>query len=274
MGRGGGGASDDLTRSRATPHPWPAPTRGGGGANVVDSTEMQHGLSGRARNPWAKRPRRIKRAPRRGRCAFSLARSRSRRSPKCPMGRLCASAGGEFCTTSRPSRGRSASPRPGGDMRERRRATISAPRIPKAAASGSIARAYGVARRRRRNGLCMACLGKRSTAPGALDARVRWRTTCRLGSKARLAKKSNRLFVKKRAKSTYTESEWRFDRIAERFNGELRASNAGRQGHFERPPSDDLPLQAAGRVWRPPHDVAPARRARSAASVIGAQHRA
>src|SRR5271169_1461420 len=50
----------------------------------------------------------------------------------------------------------------------------------------------------------------------------------------------------------------RFDRIAERFNGESRASNAGRQGHFERPPSDDLPLQAAGRVWRPPHDDAPA----------------
>ena len=50
----------------------------------------------------------------------------------------------------------------------RRRATISAPRIPKAAASGSIARAYGVARRCGRNGLCTACLGKRSTARAPL----------------------------------------------------------------------------------------------------------
>ena len=118
-------------------------------------------------------------ARRRGRCAFSLARSRSRPWPKCPTGLLCVSAGGEFCTTSRPSRGRSASPRPGGDTPTRRRATISAPRIRKAAASGFIARAYGAARRRRRNGLCMACSGERSTPPSALDARARWRTTCR-----------------------------------------------------------------------------------------------
>ena len=71
---------------------------------------------------------------------------------------------------SRPLRGRSASPRPGGGRRERPRATISAPRIPKADASGSIARAYGAARRRGRNGLCMACSGERSTAESALDA--------------------------------------------------------------------------------------------------------
>ena len=57
------------------------------------------------------------------------------------------SAGGEFCMMSRPSRGRSASPRPGGDMPTCRRATISAPRILKAAASGFIARAYGAGRR-------------------------------------------------------------------------------------------------------------------------------
>src|ERR1700734_3426224 len=93
-------------------------------------------------------------------------------------------------------------------------------------------------------------------------------------SQSAAREKSNRLFVKKYAKSTYTESEWRFDRIARGFNGESRASNAGRQGHFERPPSDDLPLQAAGRVWRPPYDVTPARRARSTTPVIGAHHRA
>ena len=110
-------------------------------------------------------------ARRRGRCVSSLARSRSRPWPKCPTALLCASAGGESCMMSRPSRGRSASPRPGGDTRKCRRATISAPRILKAGASGFIARAYGVARRCGRNGLCMACLGERSTAPGALDAR-------------------------------------------------------------------------------------------------------
>ena len=56
-------------------------------------------------------------APPRGRCASSLARSRSRPWPKCPMALLCASAGGASCMTSRPLRGPSASPRPGGDRR-------------------------------------------------------------------------------------------------------------------------------------------------------------
>ena len=56
-------------------------------------------------------------ARRRGRCASSPARSRSRPWPKCPTGPLCASAGGESCTMSPPSRGRSASPRPGGGAR-------------------------------------------------------------------------------------------------------------------------------------------------------------
>ena len=227
-----------LSHRTARPPSCPPPQEGAETQRhaIAKGRDMGRGANARrgARGGYA--------APRRGRCAFSPARSRSRRWPKCPMALLCVSAGGASCMMSRPSRGRSASPRPGGDMRERRRATISAPRIPKAAASGSIARACGVARRCGRNGLCTACLGKRSTAPGALDARARWRTTCRLGSKARLAKKSNRLFVKKCAKSTYTESEWRFDWIAKRFNGESRASNAGRQGHFERPPSDDLPL--------------------------------
>src|SRR5579871_551655 len=97
------------------------------------------------------------RARRRGPCACSRAPSRSRLWPKCPTGRLCASAGGASCTTSPPSRGRSASPRPGGGARPCRRATISAPRILKAAASGSTARAYGAARPRRRNGSCMGC---------------------------------------------------------------------------------------------------------------------
>ena len=59
----------------------------------------------------------------------------------------------------------------------------------RAAASGSIARAYGAGRPSRRNGLCMACLAETSKAPGALDARARWRTTCRPGLRARLAKK-------------------------------------------------------------------------------------
>ena len=57
-------------------------------------------------------------ARRRGRCASSPARSRSRPWPKCPTALLCASAGGASCMMSRPSRGRSASPRPGGDTRD------------------------------------------------------------------------------------------------------------------------------------------------------------
>ena len=76
-----------------------------------------------------------------------------------PDGPPYASAGGASCTTSPPSKGRSASPRPGGAARTRRRATISAPRILKAAASGSTAKASMAARRRRRNGSCMGCSG-------------------------------------------------------------------------------------------------------------------
>ena len=92
--------------------------------------------------------------------------------------------------------------------------------------------------------------------------------------RARLAKSRNRLFAEKRAKSTYTESGWRFKRIAKALTANRERRIAGRQGHSERPPSDDLPLQAAGRVWRSPHDDAPARRARSAPPVVGARHRA
>ncbi len=54
------------------------------------------------------------RARRRARSGCSFAPSRSRRWPKCLMGRLYASAGGASCTTSPPSRGPSASLRPGG----------------------------------------------------------------------------------------------------------------------------------------------------------------
>ena len=96
-------------------------------------------------------------ARRRGRSASSSGPSRSRRSPKCPTGRRCASAGGACCTTSPPSRGPSASPPPGGAAPTRRRATISAPRIRKAAASGSTAKASGAARRKGRNGSCTEC---------------------------------------------------------------------------------------------------------------------
>ncbi len=66
----------------------------------------------------ARRTMAVRVARRRGRCAFSLARSRSRPWPKCPMGLLCVSAGAASCMMSRPSRGRSASPRPGGDTRD------------------------------------------------------------------------------------------------------------------------------------------------------------
>ena len=111
-------------------------------------------------------------ARRRGRCASLPARSRSRPWPKFPTDRLCAFAGAASCIMSPPSRGRSASPRPGGGARPCRRATISAPRIRKGAASGSIARACGAARRRRRNGSCMGYSGERPAPAGALDARA------------------------------------------------------------------------------------------------------
>jgi protein ImuB len=89
-----------------------------------------------------------------------------------PTGRLCAFAGGESCTMSPPSRDRSESPRPGGGARERRPATISAPRTRKGAASGSIARACGAWRPSRRNGLCMGCSDELVAPPTALDVRA------------------------------------------------------------------------------------------------------
>ena len=202
VGEDQGGGSHRLTRQGSSgafnnlhdprdPPPLPAPTRGGGCANVIDAAEMQARLRGESRH--CEEPAGLARrnaasvgtrqskgslamtdqaALRRGRCASSLARSRSRPWLKCPTVPLCVSAGGASCMMSRPSRDRSASPRPGGGMRGRRRATISALRIRKADASGSIARAYGVARQCGRNGLCTACLGKKSTAPGALDAQA------------------------------------------------------------------------------------------------------
>ena len=59
---------------------------------------------------------------------------------------------------------------PGGAARADRRATISAPRIPAAAASGSTARASGDKRRRGRNGSCTGCSANPSPACGR-----RWR---------------------------------------------------------------------------------------------------
>jgi len=182
----------------ATPHPYPPPQEGAGALTSLIQRNCRRGYAGKvviARSVATKQSRSRERwlldcfaslamtdqmARRRGRCVCSLGPSRSRPWRKFPTGRLCAFAGAGSCTMSRPSRGRSASPRPGGEARERRRATISAPRIRKGAASGSIARVCSAARRPGRNGLCMGCSGE-ARPTRALLTRGLGRTTCRKG---------------------------------------------------------------------------------------------
>ncbi len=119
-------------------------------------------VSRRAREKVSREARRMRasRAPPRGPCGSSFGPSRSRRWRRCPTGRPCASAGGACCTTSPPSRAPNASRRPGGAETAARPATISAPRMLKAAASGSTAKASGAARRKGRNGSCTGCSGE------------------------------------------------------------------------------------------------------------------
>ena len=134
--------------------------RGGEGSASLLRALLREKAAADPRTLIRGRRMRATQAPPRGPCGSSSGPSRSRRWRRCPTGRPCASAGGACCTTSPPSRAPNASRRPGGAETAARPATISAPRMLKAAASGSTAKASGAARRKGRNGSCTGCSGE------------------------------------------------------------------------------------------------------------------